>query len=97
VTRTTRLADSFAPAFRGADHVVVSDIYSAGEPNPAGVTGQLIATGVARDSGANTTYAASFDEVLDVLEPLHDASDVVLFLGAGDIATVAPRLRGGLA
>jgi UDP-N-acetylmuramate--alanine ligase len=96
VTRTENLADAFATAFRGADHVVVSDIYSAGEPNPRGITGELIAEGVARESHTDTTYAASFEEVLAALDSLHDASDVVLFLGAGDIATLAPRLRGGL-
>jgi UDP-N-acetylmuramate--alanine ligase len=96
VTRTTNLAEAFATAFGGADHLVVSDIYSAGEPNPTGVTGELIVAGVARHSSTSTTYAASFEEVLAVLEPLHDVSDVVLFLGAGDIATVAARLSGGL-
>jgi UDP-N-acetylmuramate--alanine ligase len=96
VTRTMNLAGAFASAFRGANHVVVSDIYSAGEPNPQGITGEMIAQGVARESQALTTYAASFEEVLDAVEALHDASDVVLFLGAGDIATLAPRLRDGL-
>jgi UDP-N-acetylmuramate--alanine ligase len=97
VTRTLNLADAFASAFRGASHVVVSDIYSAGEPNPQGITGELIALGVARESRSITTYAATFEEVLDAVDALHDDSDVVLFLGAGDIASLAPRLRGGLA
>jgi UDP-N-acetylmuramate--alanine ligase len=96
VTRTINLAEAFAPAFQGAASVVVSDIYGAGEVNPTRVTGQLIADGVARESGATTTYAATFDDVLEALDSLHDVSDVVLLLGAGDIATVAVRLRGGL-
>ena len=42
VTRTLAFADEFAPAFDGASHVIVTDIYTAGEANPSGVTGELI-------------------------------------------------------
>src|SRR5262249_28543173 len=37
-TRTAALIDAFGPALAGADHVVLTDIYSAGEDPIAGVT-----------------------------------------------------------
>ena len=43
VTRTLALVDQFAGAFEGARHVIITDLYSAGEANPDGVTGELVA------------------------------------------------------
>ncbi|HUX03622.1 MAG TPA: UDP-N-acetylmuramate--L-alanine ligase [Acidimicrobiales bacterium] len=91
VTRTERLAPSFARAFDDAQYVVVTDIYSAGESNPRGVTGALIADAV----GPRCVYAASFEDVLGALNLIED-SDAVLLLGAGDVGTLAHRLPGGL-
>ncbi len=47
-SRTAALWPDFADAFQGADVVVVTDIYSAGEPSRPGVTGRLIANAVTR-------------------------------------------------
>lgn len=96
VTRTVNLADEFAHAFTGVQYVVVSDIYTAGEANPTGVTGELIASKIHATGDVDVTYAGTFDRVLEELERLHGDSDVVLLLGAGDIADLAPRLSGGL-
>jgi UDP-N-acetylmuramate-alanine ligase len=41
-------------------------------------------------------YAPTLAEVLKDLASVHDQCDVVLFLGAGDIADVARDLPGGL-
>lgn len=93
VTRTTSLAESFAPAFDRAHAVVVTDIYRAGEANPLGVTGELVTRALeAHGRGATSWYARDFDEVLEVLETLRERGDVVIFMGAGDIGTLAARL-----
>jgi UDP-N-acetylmuramate--alanine ligase len=93
VTRTLSLVDDFAPAFDLATAVVVTDIYTAGEPNPTGVTGEVIAEAIVRrGAGVTTSYCAKLEDVPAVLESLHETSDVVVFLGAGDVASVATRL-----
>jgi UDP-N-acetylmuramate--alanine ligase len=95
VTRTLSLAEEFAPSFDAASVVIVTDIYRAGEANPTGVTGEVIADAIlARGAGATTTYVASLDDVPVALERVHDDSDVVVLLGAGDVASVATHLRG---
>jgi UDP-N-acetylmuramate--alanine ligase len=95
VTRTLALVDDFAPSFDLATSVIVTDIYRAGEMNPSGVTGEVIARAIEqRGAGVATTYCALIDDVPDVLEVLHEESDVVLLLGAGDVARVATKLRG---
>ena len=96
ITRTISLAGSFAPAFDQCEHVVVTDIYAAGEPNPDGVTGELVERAVAARHPGTTFYAPTFDDVLARLDELSAASDLILLLGAGDVADVTARLDGGL-
>jgi UDP-N-acetylmuramate--alanine ligase len=95
VTRTISLAQDFAPSFDLASNVIVTDIYCAGESNPTGVTGEVVVDAIlARGAGATTTYVASLDEIPAALERVHDESDVVVLLGAGDVASVATTLKG---
>jgi UDP-N-acetylmuramate--alanine ligase len=96
VTRTLSLAQQLAAALEAADNIVIADIYTSGEANPTGVTGELVARHIHARRGATSAYGATFDDVVNVLESRHDQSDVVLLLGAGDIAQVAQRLSGGL-
>jgi UDP-N-acetylmuramate-alanine ligase len=41
-------------------------------------------------------YAATFDDVLGVLNVAGERLDVLLLLGAGDVAQIASRLPGGV-
>ena len=53
-TRTRDLLDAFGAALGGADEVVLTDIYAAGETPIPGVTAEAVRSGGARDrpSGA---------------------------------------------
>ena len=85
-------------AFSLARHVIVTDLYLAGEANPNGVTGEVIATALTRHHpGLDILYCARLELVVDLLDELSNDSDVVLFLGAGDVASVIATLPGGLA
>src|SRR5665647_2040274 len=87
----------FATSFGDATNVVVTDIYRAGEANPTHVTGAVVADALRdADPARHVVYAATFDEVVASLEALHGESDVVVLLGAGDVASVASRLSGGV-
>jgi UDP-N-acetylmuramate--alanine ligase len=98
VTRTLALVDEFAPAFNGARHVIVTDIYSAGEANPTGVTGEVVADAIQRyDSALDTLYCGDLSLVGELLEQLVDDSDVIVVLGAGDVASIISTLPGGVA
>jgi UDP-N-acetylmuramate--alanine ligase len=98
VTRTLALVDEFAPAFNGARHVIVTDLYSAGEANPTGVTGELVASAIQRyDPALDTLYCGDLSLVGELLEQLVDDSDVILVLGAGDVASIISTLPGGVA
>jgi UDP-N-acetylmuramate--alanine ligase len=98
VSRTIALVEEFGAAFSLARHVIVTDLYLAGEANPNGVTGEVIATALTRHHpGLDILYCARLELVVDLLDELSNDSDVVLFLGAGDVASVIATLPGGLA
>lgn len=97
VTRTLALVDQFAPAFKGARHVVVTNLYSAGEANPTSVSGEIVADALVRyDRNLDTSYHEEFTGVLEALETLVADSDVILVLGAGDVGAIISALPGGL-
>jgi len=42
-SRTETFLDDFAQCFKSADVVILTDVYSAGEKNETGITGQTLA------------------------------------------------------
>jgi UDP-N-acetylmuramate--alanine ligase len=91
-TRTANLMDAFGPALAGADRVVLTDIYAAGEDPIAGVTLDALASAVRSRVSAPVVVAPSLDDVL--AEIVRDArpGDVVITLGAGSIGLLPDRL-----
>jgi UDP-N-acetylmuramate--alanine ligase len=98
VTRTLALVDQFAGAFEGARHVIITDLYTAGEANPDGVSGEVVARALQRfDPTLDTLYCSDLALVGELLEQLVDDTDVILVLGAGDVASIISTLSGGVA
>jgi UDP-N-acetylmuramate--alanine ligase len=92
-TRTQALARDFAHAFDGADVVVVTDVYGAGEPPLPGVTGRLVADAVAQAPGApDVRYVADRVDVAAAVASILDDGDLVLTMGAGDLTTLPDEL-----
>jgi UDP-N-acetylmuramate--alanine ligase len=63
-TRTAALMDAFGPALVEADHIVLADIYAAGEEPLAGITVDALASAIRRTVRATVDVAPSLDEVL---------------------------------
>jgi UDP-N-acetylmuramate--alanine ligase len=91
-TRTARLIDAFGASLAGADHIVLTDIYAAGEDPMPGVTLDALAAAVRRSVTAPVDLARHLEEVAPALAKLAQPGDVVITLGAGSIASVADRL-----
>jgi UDP-N-acetylmuramate--alanine ligase len=84
-TRTRDLLADFAPALAGADQIVLTDVYAAGEtPIPGADAWALLATFPA---GAPVRHVARA-ELTAALVSAARAGDLVLCLGAGDITAV---------
>jgi UDP-N-acetylmuramate--alanine ligase len=87
-SRTKNLYREFAHAFDDADEVVLTDIYSAGEPNPDGVNVELVYQEVLK-TGHKHVSVVRKEQILPFLaeHPLKDG--VMIFMGAGDIGEIA--------
>lgn len=94
-TRTGSLAATFAGAFDGADVVVVTDVYAAGEPPIPGVTGRLVADAVTGGTRPPTVhYVKDRADVAGAVAGLVGPGDLLLTMGAGDLTSLADELRG---
>jgi UDP-N-acetylmuramate--alanine ligase len=91
-SRTAALMDAFGPALAGADHVVLTDIYSAGEDPIAGVTLETLGAAVRRGVSVPVDLVARLDDVVPAIVGVARPGDIVITLGAGSIGTVPDRL-----
>jgi len=97
-TRTRDLLDEFGTALGGADEIVLTDIYAAGEPPIPGVSIEALEA-VVRRTGRPVTVVKAIDDLPSAVASLARPNDLVITLGAGSIGTVPDRildaLRGG--
>ena len=103
-SRLDRLFDDFCACFNEADHVLIADVYAAGEALIEGRDKQGLAAGVSSHGHRGAQAVESWDalpsRILELIEP----GDMVVMLGAGDITKYAAALpkqleaaRGGKA
>jgi UDP-N-acetylmuramate--alanine ligase len=95
-SRTASLMEAFGPALAAADHIVLTDIYAAGEEPIAGVTLDTLAAAVRRSVTVPVDLVPRLDDVVPALVCAAKPGDVVITLGAGSIGTVADRLVASL-
>ncbi|MGI9622960.1 MAG: UDP-N-acetylmuramate--L-alanine ligase [Acidimicrobiales bacterium] len=92
-TRTRDLWRDFATAFEGADSVLVTDIYGAGETPLPGVSGELVVESVlAVEPHASISFVADRGDLVATLHDQLIAGDLCLTLGAGDLTTLPDEM-----
>jgi UDP-N-acetylmuramate--alanine ligase len=92
-SRIAALGEAFADSFDGADVVIVTDIFPAGEQPLPGVTGRLVADAAARrHPDLDVTYVPGRAEVHRRLSRVLRAGDLCLTLGAGDLTSLPDEL-----
>jgi UDP-N-acetylmuramate--alanine ligase len=95
-TRTSSLMREFGPALSGADHIVLTDIYSAGEDAIAGVTLDTLAAAVRSAVHVPVDVAPTLDDAVAAVVRTARSGDAVITLGAGSIGSVPDRLLSAL-
>ena len=91
-SRTASLMDAFGPALAAADHIVLTDIYSAGEDPIAGVTLDTLGAAVRRSVTVPVDLVPRLDDVVPAIVRVAKPGDVVITLGAGSIGSIPDRL-----
>jgi UDP-N-acetylmuramate--alanine ligase len=96
-SRTKRLLEHFGPALAGADMIVLTDIYSAGEDPVPGVTIDALADSIRRQVAAPLHLVRDIADVPPEVARLAQPGDVVLTLGAGSIGAASAGIVKALA
>jgi UDP-N-acetylmuramate--alanine ligase len=89
-TRTLDCLGQYGPVFKNTDQLIITDIYSAGEP-PLQVSSKDIIQEVQMRSSTSCAYIPKKD-LSHHLIPYLLSGDVVVTLGAGDITQLAEEL-----
>ena len=91
-SRTQLLQKEYGSCFAGADLLVLTDVYSAGEDPIPGVDGELLVQEVARQTGQNTVYIKDKKEIAQYLKSIAQPGDLIMTMGAGDIVKCGEEL-----
>jgi len=95
-SRTSQLMQEFGTALNRADEIVLTDIYSAGEPPIPGVTVETLADAIRAAGPAPLHVVTAVDDLPPAVARLARRGDLVITLGAGSIGTVADRILAEL-
>jgi UDP-N-acetylmuramate--alanine ligase len=91
-SRTRDLFDEFLTAFEGADRLILTEIYAAGEDALPGISGEALYQAIKRQGHLQVEFVADKEQIAERLAGQLKRGDVALTLGAGDIYKVAEAL-----
>lgn len=92
-SRTAALSDEFGIAFEDADHVVLLDVYGAGETPIPGVTGHTLVDSIMRQRPrTRLAWLPHRADAAPFLVRTLREGDLVVTMGAGDVTTFGPEL-----
>ncbi len=84
-TRTRDCFETLAEAFELADHLILTDIYPAGENPIPGIDGEKLYQTVCRHRPENSYFVNDPNEIVATLKKIAKPGMLILTLGAGDI------------
>jgi UDP-N-acetylmuramate--alanine ligase len=90
-SRTLTFLDEFAGSFAHADLVVLTDIYSAGEPDLGQISGEQLADEIAKQH-PQVIYQPTLSSIRELLLSTLRPGDLALFLGAGNLNQAIPEV-----
>jgi len=93
-SRTQVLWDEFLKCFGDADHLIVSEVYAAGEVPVEGVSGEALCAEIVHDS---KEFLPAIDDAPARITALARSGDIVLCLGAGSVGSMPERILEQLA
>jgi UDP-N-acetylmuramate--alanine ligase len=91
-TRTRDLFDEFLTAFEGADRLVLTEIYPAGEDPISGMTGEALYQAIKRKGHLDVEFVPDKNQIVPQLAEKLNSGEIALTLGAGDIYKVGEAL-----
>ena len=91
-SRTQLLLKEFGGAFKEADNLILTDIYSAGEEKISGVSGTSILEEVLSTTNQAVSYIPKREDIAAAIKNQLSPGDLVITMGAGDIYKTGEEL-----
>ena len=91
-SRTQLLLKEFGGAFKDADLLILTDVYSAGEEKISGVSGESILREVLSTTNQAVSYIPKREDIANALKDQLSPGDLVITMGAGDIYKTGEEL-----
>lgn len=92
-SRTRDLFEDFARVLSGADALLLTEVYAAGEAPLAGADARSLCRAIRARGQVNPVFALSVEELIELLPDVVSDGDLLIILGAGSIGTVPALLR----
>jgi UDP-N-acetylmuramate--alanine ligase len=92
-SRTRDLFDDFSRVLSGADLLLLTDIYPAGEQPIDGIDSRALCQSIRVRGKVDPVLVPDVDDVLGSLADLLEEGDLLLIMGAGSIERVAQQMR----
>lgn len=90
-TRTAQLFDEFAKSFGDVDTVLVLEVYGSARESKGSITAQHLADAI-NEQSHNAVPTPTHADAFQYLVAHHDAYDVVVTMGAGDVWKIGNQL-----
>ncbi|MEZ0323649.1 MAG: UDP-N-acetylmuramate--L-alanine ligase [Hydrogenothermaceae bacterium] len=94
-SRVASLFEDFANSFDKPDIVLITEIYSAGEPAVEGISGKILVDKI-NEKRDNVFYVEDLEEAKKFLTGVVKKGDVIITLGAGSITSLSDFLANYL-
>src|SRR5690554_1745448 len=86
-SRTKFLMEDFSRSFTLIDHLIITDIYAAGEKPIAGVDSDKLAGKISK-RGIKVDYISEQEGIVNYLQKIVKPQDLIITIGAGDVYRV---------
>ena len=90
-SRTRAFLDDFAESLSLADHIVLTDIYSAREVDPGDISSAHLAKKL-KERGKDVHHIGDFAEIETFLKKNCYPDDLLIIMGAGDVVSISNSL-----
>jgi len=84
------LQDDYRDAFQKADHVLITELYTAGEVPIPGIDTEFLCNKI-RESGVKVSFVQEMNEIPAHLQDQHADAGMVIFFGGDDLFGMADR------
>jgi|TARA_B110000305_G_scaffold43084_2_gene45108 UDP-N-acetylmuramate--alanine ligase len=91
-SRIIELYDGFCSSFKDTDYLLIAPIYSAGELATKAITNRTIANDIKFIDKDCIKYFMSNENLKILLKSIVKNGDIVIFIGAGDISSIAREI-----